>query len=61
MRRYEIEDTLALLQRALSLRPDEETQAGIWRAVGKANALKFDGEALWTAMDLARAAARGDR
>jgi class 3 adenylate cyclase len=50
MRRYEIEDTLALLHRALSLGPDEETQAGIWRAVGKANALKFEGEAFWTAM-----------
>jgi hypothetical protein len=50
MRRYEIEDALALLYRALSLEPDEETQARVWRAVGKANALKFDGEAFWTAM-----------
>jgi hypothetical protein len=51
MRRYEIEDTLALLHQALSLRPDdEEAQARVWRAVGKANALKFDGEAFWTAM-----------
>jgi hypothetical protein len=51
MRRYEIEDGLALLRRALSLPPDdEEEEARIWRAVGKANALKFDGEAFWTAM-----------
>jgi class 3 adenylate cyclase len=51
MRRYEIEDALALLHRALSLQSDdEEAQARIWRAVGKANALKFDGEAFWTAM-----------
>jgi class 3 adenylate cyclase len=50
MGRYEIGDTLALLHRALSLRPDEEAQAPLWRAVGKANALKFDGEAFWTAM-----------
>jgi hypothetical protein len=50
MRRYEIEDALALLLRALSLDPDEEAQARLWRAVGKANALKFDGEAFWTAM-----------
>jgi class 3 adenylate cyclase len=51
MRRYEIEDGLALLHRALSLRSDdEEAQARVWRAVGKANALKFDGEAFWTAM-----------
>jgi class 3 adenylate cyclase len=50
IRRYEIEDALALLQRALALQPDEEAQARIWRATGKANALKFDGEAFWTAM-----------
>jgi class 3 adenylate cyclase len=51
MRRYEIEDALVLLRRALSLRlDDEEAQARIWRAVGRANALKFDGEAFWTAM-----------
>jgi hypothetical protein len=50
IRRYEIEDALELLNRALALEPDEEAQARIWRAVGKANALKFDGEAFWTAM-----------
>jgi hypothetical protein len=50
IRRYELEDALALLQRALSLQPDEEAQARIWRTIGKANALKFDGEAFWTAM-----------
>ncbi|MFL5962650.1 MAG: adenylate/guanylate cyclase domain-containing protein [Gaiellaceae bacterium] len=50
MRRYEIEDALELLHRALSLRPDEEEEARVWRAAGKANALKFDGEAFWTAM-----------
>ncbi len=50
MRRYELEDALALLQRALSLQPDEEAQARVWRTMGKANALKFDGEAFWTSM-----------
>jgi hypothetical protein len=50
MRRYEIEDALELLRRALSLQPDEEAQARVWRAIGTANALKFDGEAFWTAM-----------
>ena len=50
MRRYEIEDALELLHRALSLELDDEAQARVWRAVGKANALKFDGEAFWTAM-----------
>jgi class 3 adenylate cyclase len=50
MRRYEIEDALELLHRALALQPDEEAQARVWRAAGKANALKFDGEAFLTAM-----------
>jgi hypothetical protein len=50
MRRYETDDTLALLHRALALRPDEEAQARLWRSVGEANALRFDGEAFWTAM-----------
>jgi class 3 adenylate cyclase len=50
MRRYEIEGALELLHRALSLHPDEEAEARVWQAVGKANALKFDGEAFWTAM-----------
>src|SRR2546427_259083 len=48
--RYEIEDALALLHRALALMPDEEAQSRLWRGVGKTNALKFDGEAFWTAM-----------
>jgi hypothetical protein len=50
LRRYEIEDAIELLHRALSLQPDEETQARVWRAVGTANAYKFEGEAFWTAM-----------
>jgi class 3 adenylate cyclase len=50
LRRCETEDALELLGEALSLEPDEETQARVWRAVGKANALKFAGEAFWTAM-----------
>jgi class 3 adenylate cyclase len=50
LRRYDLDDALALLQRALLLLPDEEAQARVWRSMGKANALKFDGEAFWTAM-----------
>jgi len=50
MRRYELDDALALLRRALSLQSDDEAQARVWRTIGKANALKFDGEAFWTAM-----------
>jgi class 3 adenylate cyclase len=50
MRRYEMEDALELLRRALALHPDEEAQARVWRAIGKAHALQFDGEAFWNAM-----------
>jgi class 3 adenylate cyclase len=48
--RYEIDDGLALLSRALELEPDEIRESQIWRKIGLANALKFDGEAFWTAM-----------
>jgi hypothetical protein len=49
--RYEIDDGVALLRRALELEPDEVRQSELWRKVGIANALKFDGEAFWTAME----------
>jgi tetratricopeptide (TPR) repeat protein len=48
--RYEIDDSLALLRRALELESDQLRQAELWRRIGLANALKFDGEAFWTAM-----------
>jgi class 3 adenylate cyclase len=49
--RYELDDGIALLERALDLEDDPAEQAAIWRAIGDANALKFDGEAFWTAME----------
>ncbi len=48
--RYEIDEALVLLHRALELEPDEVGQSELWRKVGLANALKFDGEEFWTAM-----------
>ncbi|HYX88376.1 MAG TPA: adenylate/guanylate cyclase domain-containing protein [Gaiellaceae bacterium] len=48
--RYEIDNGIALLGRALELEPPEAKQAELWRRLGNANALKFDGEAFWTAM-----------
>ncbi len=44
--RYDIEEALALLHRATQLAPED---AGLWRAIGRANALKFAGEAYWEA------------
>jgi class 3 adenylate cyclase/tetratricopeptide (TPR) repeat protein len=51
IRRYEIDDGVALLERALELVQDEIHQSELWRKIGVANALKFDGEAFWTAME----------
>jgi class 3 adenylate cyclase/tetratricopeptide (TPR) repeat protein len=51
--RYEIDDALTLLHRALTLEPDAELQSDLWAEIGHANALKYDGEAFWTAMQKA--------
>jgi tetratricopeptide (TPR) repeat protein len=51
VRRYELDDGIALLRRALELEPDPVHTSDLWRKVGVANALKFDGEAFWTAME----------
>jgi class 3 adenylate cyclase len=51
--RYEIDDALALLHEALPLEDEEEAQGETWHWIGRANALKFDGEAFWTAMEKA--------
>jgi class 3 adenylate cyclase len=48
--RFEIDDGLALLHRALDLQPGEAERSALWREVGRANVFKFDGEAFWTAM-----------
>ncbi|TML32030.1 MAG: hypothetical protein E6G24_11180 [Actinobacteria bacterium] len=48
--RYEMEDTLALLQQALELEPDDRVRAELWRAIGRVHALNYEGEAFWTAM-----------
>ncbi|MGH3131444.1 MAG: AAA family ATPase, partial [Gaiellaceae bacterium] len=48
--RFEIDEGLALLHRALELEPDEGARGALWRAIGAANVFKFDGEAFWTAM-----------
>jgi class 3 adenylate cyclase/tetratricopeptide (TPR) repeat protein len=48
--RFELEDALALLHRALALEPAQEVRAWLWRMAGTANALKFDGESFLEAM-----------
>ena len=49
--RYEIDDGIVLLRQALALEPDREHQALIWRRIGRAYALKFDGDAFVAAME----------
>lgn len=48
--RMEIDDGLALLHGALELESDPKQRAALWHEAGRANVLKFDGEAFWTAM-----------
>ncbi len=48
--RFEIDDGLALLGRALDLAGDDHERAEVWRTIGAANVYKFDGEAFWSAM-----------
>jgi len=51
--RYEIDQGLALLHRALGLENDPREQAGIWLRIGQACALKYDGEGFLQAMQKA--------
>src|SRR5439155_9505699 len=41
---------ISLLHRTLELSPGESERSEIWRELGQANALKFDGPAFWEAM-----------
>lgn len=49
--RYELEDGLDQLHRALELEPSDEIRAQLWREAGRAHALMYDGEAFWRAME----------
>jgi hypothetical protein len=49
--RYEIDDGIALLERAAALEPVRLQQALIWRRIGRAYALKFDSDAFVDAME----------
>src|SRR5439155_27080661 len=51
--RYEIDDALSLLERAVALEPDPAEQGNLWRRIGRAHALKYDGDAFMAAMQTA--------
>jgi len=48
--RYEIDEAIQLLTGATELVDDPMERSELWREIGLCNALKFDGEAFWTAM-----------
>ena len=51
VRRYEIDEGLRLLSRAVELAPDGQVQAELWREAARACALRFDGDGFWAAME----------
>ncbi|HXV33812.1 MAG TPA: BTAD domain-containing putative transcriptional regulator [Gaiellaceae bacterium] len=48
--RYELDEAIALYERALELEEDEAVRVQLWRVLGLTNALKYDAEAFWQAM-----------
>ncbi len=54
--RYELDDAVILLERALTLEAARDEQARLWRRVGRAHALRYDGDnfikAMQTALEL---------
>jgi hypothetical protein len=51
--RYALDEAVALLRAALELEPSESDQVELWRAIGRASVLNFDGESFWGAMQRA--------
>ena len=49
--RYEIDEGLILLHRAVALEPDPRKQAELWEEIGHANVLRFAGEDFRAAME----------
>jgi hypothetical protein len=48
--RYELSDAISLLQRALALEEREQARAELWRDIGHAHAMRYEGQAFWEAM-----------
>jgi class 3 adenylate cyclase len=51
--RYEIDDGLAMLERALELAAERQQRVGVWREIARAHALRFAGEPFWNALQQA--------
>jgi class 3 adenylate cyclase len=57
--RYDMQDALSLLHRALELEESSSGRVALWREIAHANALYWDGEAFWSAMHQALELADG--
>jgi class 3 adenylate cyclase len=53
MSRYDVDEALGDLNRALELESDSSGRGELWRAIGRAAAVKYDGVLFWTAMQRA--------
>jgi hypothetical protein len=53
VRRYDVDEAVSQLHRAVGLAGSRREQCELWRLIGRANATKFDGEGFWTAMQRA--------
>jgi hypothetical protein len=51
--RYELDDAVSLLQRAIALEGRRHEQVRLWRRLGRAHALRYDGDSLTHAMETA--------
>jgi class 3 adenylate cyclase len=60
VRRYEMREAVALLERAVALETDPDLQGEIWQEIAHANALYFDGKAFAAAMEKAIALVHED-
>ena len=49
--RYELDQALAHLQNALAVAPTNDVRCELWQLLGRAHALRYDGEAFWTAIE----------
>ncbi len=51
--RYELDESLELLTKAVELEHDARERALLWREIGRVQALRYDGEGFWKAMGCA--------
>jgi class 3 adenylate cyclase/tetratricopeptide (TPR) repeat protein len=49
--RYDLDEGIGLLHQAVELETDATMQAELWREIGRANALGFQGQPFWEAME----------